>query len=147
MGRQGWVDAVFVGRVASGYTGSRNGEQRLDGRLWLAPHRRYRAELADQDGATELRISDGDSVWLIQDGEGYQFDVADTVMPFPDLMDPGWLFTTYQLEVGPSRRHAGRMCFVLNGARPTERRSFFMRNVFPRGGAVEALVDCELGLL
>jgi hypothetical protein len=144
--RRLWADRVIVGRVASGYTGSREGELRRDGRLWLAPHGRYRAELADEEGTTELRISDGDSAWFIEDGGGHQFDVTDTVMPFPDLMDPGWLFTDYQLQVGPSRRHAGRMCFVLNG-KSTKRRSFFVRDGSPRSGAVEALIDCELGLL
>ena len=148
MRRQLWADRLIVGRVASGYTESRHGEQRLEGRLWLAPHGRYRAELTGHDGVTEMRISDGDSVWFIQDGRGYQFDVTDTVMPLPDLMDPGWLFAEYQLQVGPSRgRQAGRMCFVLNGTKPAETPGFFMRDVFPRGGTVEALVDCELGLL
>jgi hypothetical protein len=145
--RRLWADRVIVGRVASGDTGSRNGEQRLEGRLWLAPHCRYRAELVDEDGVTEVRISDGDSVWFVQDGGAYQFDVTDTVMPFPDLMEPRWLFAEYQLQVGLSRRHAERICFVLNGTRPAENRSFLMREFLPCGGAVEALVDSELGLL
>jgi hypothetical protein len=148
MRRELWADRVLAGQVASGDTGGREGEHRLEGRLWLAPHRRYRAELADEDGETEVRISDGESVWFIQDGEGYQLDMADTVMPLPDLMQPGWLFGEYQLQVGPRRRYAGRLCFVLNGTSPAEKRSFFLRDVFPRGGgSVEAFVDSELGLM
>jgi outer membrane lipoprotein-sorting protein len=148
MRREPWADRVLIGQVASGNIGGRGSEQRLDGRLWLAPRGRYRAELADEDGETEVRISDGDSVWFIQADQGYRFDVANTVRPFPDLMEPGWLFAEFQLQVASRRRHAVRDCYVLNGTNPAEkRRSFLTRELFPRASDVEALVDCELGLL
>lgn len=143
-----WADRVLVAQVASGNTGGRGSAQRLEGRLWLAPRGMYRAELTDEDGVTEVRICDGSSVWFIQDGAGYLFDVADTVTPLPDLTQPGWLFADFQLQVTSRRWHAGRLCFVLTGTNPAaDNRGFGMRDLFSPACAVEALLDCELGLL
>jgi len=112
----------------------------------VAPGRRYR--VACGDGLTGC---DGDRPWRIdaediQDGQGEVHWVSGSEPPLRELLCPGWLLISSQLEVHGEARACGRDAFRVE---MTRRAGHDDRRVPPqfRTGHTEVLVDAELGIL
>lgn len=122
--RARWLRFSLAGEVRSRRRrGGDGGHDELSGSLLAAPGGRYRADLINEEGDRELRISDG------QSGAG----------PFPELLIPSWLLADFDLEISGETEHIGRAAYAVAGqprqagAQPASR--------------VSALVDAELGVL
>jgi outer membrane lipoprotein-sorting protein len=122
--RARWLRSSLAGDVRSRRKrGGDHGHDELNGSLLAAPGGRYRADLTDEDGDRELRISDG------QAGS----------VPFPELLIPSWLLADFDLRITGQTEHIGRTAYAVAGQ--------------PRQAAgeaasrVSALVDAELGVL
>ncbi len=122
--RARWLRSSLSGEVRSRRKrGGDDGHDELSGSLLAGPGGRYRADLTDEDGDRELRISDGQP-----DG-----------IPFRELLIPSWLLAGFDLEITGQAEHIGRAAYAVAG-RPRQAGG-------EPGSRVSALVDAELGVL
>lgn len=128
--------------------GPRRPTRRITARLLVAPGRRYRLDTSHEDGHAFLRGCDGDRPWQQFSGpddgsEVYIF--GDPEPPVPELMQPAWLLSGF--ELGPAEptvvgaRDAYRI--VATPRRPSRGPAEAAR----LANQVEAIVDAELGIL
>ena len=122
--RARWLRSSLSGEVRSRRKrGGDGGYDERRGSLLAAPGGRYRADLTDEDGERELRISDG------QSGS----------VPFAELLVPSWLLAGFDLEITGETEHTGRAAYAVAG-QPRQAGD-------QPASRVSALVDAELGVL
>jgi outer membrane lipoprotein-sorting protein len=146
MYRPTWPSRSLSGSVSRVQAEGHRGEVwSLRGELRVAPGGRYRTDLVDEEGDRRLEICDGQSVWVVEDGEAGFSVPADGIVPFTDLLHPAWLLATYALTVTGSCRQADRDGVALIGY---ERDGLGMRDGSTAPPSrVDVVMDAELGIL
>jgi outer membrane lipoprotein-sorting protein len=140
-----WPSRSLIGSVSRFGADGHHGEVwSLRGELMTGPGGRYRTGLVDDDGDRTQTICDGQSVWVIEDGEeGFGLS-ADGSVPFGDLLNPAWLLAKYALTETGSCQHADRDGIALAGY---ERDVLGIRDDRTGPGRIDAVMDAELGIL